>query len=123
MQQPYGLVDFAQQTGRGRRRKGEVVDSIIVTDGRPVHYDERGSDIDHENRQAMEAFMKGTECRRLPLGVFLDGQGRRCDELGAERCDRCSLEWVQEEAADTGASDEDEDEDDGRDRGQGGVSG
>lgn len=33
---PFGLVDFAQQTGRGGRQRGEVVDSVVVTDGRPA---------------------------------------------------------------------------------------
>lgn len=31
---PFGLVDFVQQTGRGGRQRGEVVDSVIVTDGK-----------------------------------------------------------------------------------------
>ncbi|KAH7118661.1 hypothetical protein B0J13DRAFT_532736 [Dactylonectria estremocensis] len=81
----------------------------MVTDGRPVYYDERGSDIDHENRQSMEAFMKGVECRRLMLGAFLDGQRRRCDELAAERCDRCSSELERRE-------EEEEEGDNGNDR-------
>jgi hypothetical protein len=89
MRQPYGMVDFAQQTGRGGRRKGEVVDSIIVTDGIAPWSDEFGSDVDQENREAVDAFIHGTDCRRMVLGTFLDGIGRRCGELGAECCDRC----------------------------------
>jgi superfamily II DNA helicase RecQ len=30
MGQLYGLVDFVQQTGRGGRRDGDVVESVIV---------------------------------------------------------------------------------------------
>jgi hypothetical protein len=45
MQEPYGLVDFVQQTGRGGRRVGEVVESVIVMDGRPVHSDEFDDDV------------------------------------------------------------------------------
>lgn len=90
MRQPYGLVDFVQQTGRGGRRKGETVDSIIVTDGRAVWHDEFGSDVDHINRQAIQSFMQAEGCRRIVLGQFLDGHGSTCESLGAERCDRCS---------------------------------
>ena len=32
MEQPYGLVDFVQQTGRGGRRVGEVMESVVVMD-------------------------------------------------------------------------------------------
>jgi superfamily II DNA helicase RecQ len=46
MRQLYRLVDFVQQTDRGGRRNGEIVDSVIITDGLPVYYDEFGSDID-----------------------------------------------------------------------------
>lgn len=53
--QPYGLVDFVQQTGRGGRQEGEVVESVIVTDGRPIEFegDMFDSDIAHKNREAI----------------------------------------------------------------------
>ncbi|KAK4074907.1 hypothetical protein Purlil1_12838 [Purpureocillium lilacinum] len=89
---PYGLVDFAQQTGRGGRRRGEIVDSIIVTDGRPGWVDRFGSDVDHENRAAAQHFIDNPGCRRVTLGKVMDGVGRRCEELGAEKCDRCAAE-------------------------------
>jgi superfamily II DNA helicase RecQ len=89
IRQPYGIVDFAQQTGRGGRRKGEVVDSIIVTDSIAPWSNEFGSDVDQENREAVDAFIHSTDCRRMMLRTFLDGIGRRCGELGAECYDRC----------------------------------
>ncbi|RYP58050.1 hypothetical protein DL771_011356 [Monosporascus sp. 5C6A] len=89
MEQPYGLVDFVQQTGRGGRRDGEVVESVIVTDGRAAWYDRQGSDVEQQNRQAMEWFVASVDCRRVALGAFMDGQGRDCEEVGGERCDRC----------------------------------
>jgi hypothetical protein len=89
MRQPYGMVDFGQQTGRGGRQKGEVVDSVIVTDGAAVWYDEFGSDVDHENRKAMEMFLQTTDCRRMELGGFMDGKRQRCGEMGALECDCC----------------------------------
>lgn len=89
MEQPYGLVDFVQQTGRGGRRDGEVVESVIVTDGKPVKHDEQSSDVEHMNRQAMERFINDVDCRRVGLGLFMDGQARDCEEMDGERCDRC----------------------------------
>jgi superfamily II DNA helicase RecQ len=88
MQEPYGLVDFVQQTGRGGRRAGEVVESVIVTDGRPVRENEFEDDISRANRTAMGDFIRQTDCRRIRLGMFLDGTGRRCGEIGGELCDR-----------------------------------
>lgn len=91
MRQPYGLVDFIQQTGRGGRREGEVVDSVIVTDGRPVWYDEFSGDVDQLNREAVEQFIAETgRCRRIRLGLFMDGTAHECEELGGELCDYCS---------------------------------
>ncbi|RYP53350.1 hypothetical protein DL770_010995 [Monosporascus sp. CRB-9-2] len=88
-EQPYGLVDFVQQTGRGGRRDGEVVESVIVTDGRAAWYDRQAGDVEQQNRQAMEWFVAAVDCRRVGLGAFMDGQGRDCEEVGGERCDRC----------------------------------
>ncbi|KAL7755614.1 hypothetical protein ACKLNR_014141 [Fusarium oxysporum f. sp. zingiberi] len=74
---PFGLVDFVQQTGRGGRQRGEVVESVIVTDGRAGWANEFGSDIDHMNREGVELFIKDEGCRR---------------DMRAEYCDRCSGE-------------------------------
>ncbi len=88
-EQPYGLVDFVQQTGRGGRRAGETVDSIVVLDGRPPWHDPHASDVDQLNREAMALFVQTPGCRRLVLGSFMDGLAQDCDGAGAERCDRC----------------------------------
>ncbi|KLP13772.1 Uncharacterized protein LW94_3354 [Fusarium fujikuroi] len=89
---PFGLVDFIQQTGRGGRQRGEVVDSVIVTDGKGGWADEFGSDMDHINREGVGLFIDGEGCRRLVLGRFFDGteaEGSSCREMQAEYCDRC----------------------------------
>ncbi|KAK2684950.1 hypothetical protein QWA68_016472 [Fusarium oxysporum] len=49
MEKPYGLVDFVQQTGRGGRRAGEVVKSIVVHNGRPERQDLHRSFVDSIN--------------------------------------------------------------------------
>ncbi|KAH6874264.1 P-loop containing nucleoside triphosphate hydrolase protein, partial [Thelonectria olida] len=64
MERPYGLVDFVQQTGRGGRRAGEVVESIIVHDGRPQREDGHRSFVDDINQAQMDAFISTPGCRR-----------------------------------------------------------
>jgi superfamily II DNA helicase RecQ len=89
MEQPYGLVDFVQQTGRGGRREGEVVESVVVMDQRKAWHHAEGSDIEQMNHQAMEWFVESVDCRRVIIGTFMDGDGRDCAAVGGERCDRC----------------------------------
>ncbi|RSL86277.1 hypothetical protein CDV31_016422, partial [Fusarium ambrosium] len=93
VEQPYGLVDFVQQTGRGGRRAGEVVKSIIIHDGRPQREDRHGSFIDNMNQAQMDAFVSTPGCRRGIIAAFMDGvTGETCrDVAGAELCDRCEL--------------------------------
>lgn len=93
-EQPYGLVDFIQQTGRGARRAGEVVESIIIHDGgRPREERHRGF-VDDSNRAQMSAFVSTPGCRRAVIAAFMDGvAGETCgDVAGAEPCDRCYSE-------------------------------
>ena len=92
MRPPYGLVDFVQQTGRGGRQEGEVVASVVVTDGRPIAFpdDRFDNDVVQADREGMAGFMGAAVCRRVALGLFLDGTGRRCREVGGACCDLCA---------------------------------
>jgi superfamily II DNA helicase RecQ len=97
MRVPYGLVDFTQQTGRGGRQAGEVVESIIVTDGRAIEFpdDLFDDDVTQLNRKAMGEFVGTAGCRRQVLGRFLDGAGLCCRDggpTGMLACDRCVAE-------------------------------
>lgn len=98
MEQPYGLVDFVQQTGRGGRRAGEVVTSVVIHDGRAVRADEGAGFVDGLNRAEMEAFVSTRGCRRSVLAAFMDGvAGERCGTVsGAEKCDHCAAEEAEE---------------------------
>jgi len=99
MEQPYSMVDFVQQTGRGGRRAGEVVESTVVADVRGVGEEKQVSDMEHMNRQAMEQFIKTRDCRRVGLGLFMDGRGADCREVAGELCDRCCEEGGQADQA------------------------
>ncbi|KAK7570607.1 hypothetical protein V3481_019154 [Fusarium oxysporum f. sp. vasinfectum] len=89
---PFGLVDFVQQTGRGSRQRGEVIDSVIMTDGRAGWVNEFGSDIDHINRKGVELFIKDKGYRRLVLRQFFNGIELCYSDMQAEYCNRCSGE-------------------------------
>lgn len=92
--QPYGLVDFVQQTGRGGRRAGEVVDSVVVYNGRPPREDRHCGLVEEANQSSMSAFMDTTGCRRAVISAVMDGNaGETCEDMaGAELCDRCMAE-------------------------------
>ncbi|KAL6883221.1 P-loop containing nucleoside triphosphate hydrolase protein [Trichoderma evansii] len=62
MRQPYGIVDFRQQTGRG----GQAA----------VWYNKFGSDVDYKNRKAIE--MQGKEAR------VDEGEGESEESTGSE---------------------------------------
>lgn len=102
MGQPYGLVDFIQQTGRGGRRDGDVVDSVIVKGPGRAAIQPQASDVEHWNHEAMVAFIEQQSCRRTILGEIMDGQGRSCCELGVELCDRCRGEEENTEHSEAG---------------------
>ena len=87
MEQPWGLVDFVQQTGRGARRPGEVVDSVVVASEERAWRDATRSDIEQVNTDAMERFVDSQGCRREVLSVFMDGVKLNCDDMGGEACD------------------------------------
>ncbi|KAL3599869.1 hypothetical protein FPOAC2_04097 [Fusarium poae] len=93
MEKPYGLVDFVQQIGRGGRRAGEVVRSVIIHDGRPQREDQHRSFVDDVNQAQMEAFVLTPGCRRAVISAFMDGAaGETCEDVdGATLCDRCEL--------------------------------
>jgi hypothetical protein len=115
MEQPYGLVDFVQQTGRGGRQAGEVVESVVVMDQRKAWIGEHRSDVEHLNHQAMEWFVESASCRRVAVGMFMDvglkEAGMDCEQLQAELCDRCRVKHARQE--DEAIRDAAEEENDG----------
>ncbi|KXJ84800.1 hypothetical protein Micbo1qcDRAFT_181347 [Microdochium bolleyi] len=115
-EQRYGLVDFVQQTGRGGRRDGEVVEAVIVLadeagpgqQKRQQEVEGRETEVERTNRLAMEQFVKGGECRRVWVGRFIDGvEGDNCSTTGAVECDWCEgQDGGDEESAEEESSDE-----------------
>ncbi|TKA75572.1 hypothetical protein B0A55_07939 [Friedmanniomyces simplex] len=87
---PYGMIDFAQESGRAGRG-GEDVDSIIVVEeGRvePVQgWNRGGLEVD---QRTMGEFITTRGCRRRVMGWYLDGVESECPVAGTmAQCDRC----------------------------------
>ena len=76
---PRNLRDFAQESGRAGR-DGRVSESVVMMAEGYQHGQER-----------MQQYLKGSECRRVILDGYLDGQDDRvqCVE-GEQACDVCA---------------------------------
>jgi len=90
---PYGMIDFAQESGRAGRA-GEAVDSIVLVEEGWV---ERTADrLRKVDESAMAAFILSNGCRRAVMSGYLDGRAVECGELDGARCDGCGegvTEW------------------------------
>jgi superfamily II DNA helicase RecQ len=109
---PYGLIDFAQESGRGGRQ-GEVVNSIILLE---EHWEEREKNFRARRRAlatrdelAMLDFVRTGSCRRHVLSDYFDGlqlasddpddtysfdERQDCISSEMEPCDRCEARAV-----------------------------
>lgn len=86
MDEPYGLIDFVQESGRaGRDRVG--AESVVVL--RKAWQPRSGSHVSEDERR-LHLFLTSTACRRTHIDGYLDGQVAPppCDE-SEEYCDRC----------------------------------
>ena len=90
---PYGMIDFAQGSGRAGRA-GEAVDSVVLTGDEDL---ERGSrDEPRVDERAMMEFIGTRNCRRGAMSTYLDGEKIECRDIDGAMCDRCGegqTEW------------------------------
>ncbi|KAG5931201.1 hypothetical protein E4U59_000501, partial [Claviceps monticola] len=90
---PYGLIDFAQESGRAGR-DGEAVASFILLEKNWLAVEsERRSGEKKEwsvDEKEMLGFVYTEGCRRLVLGKYFDDDSPQdCKSGDMERCDRC----------------------------------
>jgi len=90
---PYGLIDFAQESGRAGRG-GEVVTSLILLEkGWQTREEAKRRAMRREwspDEKAMLDFVNADDCRRLVLGRYFDRRpAADCASGDMERCDRC----------------------------------
>lgn len=83
---PYGMVDYAQESGRGGRA-GEDVDSLLICEqGAADRAYKRARNCDE---RAIANFVRTQGCRRKVKGLYLDGEEVSCGQGGLARCDNC----------------------------------
>ncbi|KAH7383390.1 P-loop containing nucleoside triphosphate hydrolase protein, partial [Cadophora sp. MPI-SDFR-AT-0126] len=86
---PYGMIDFAQEIGRGGRA-GEDVDSIVLLEDAEYQRLEKQDAAELTiNELAMQRFIQTRECRRFAMSGYLDEEGQICKEVGGRLCDCC----------------------------------
>lgn len=86
---PYGMIDFAQETGRGGRA-GEDVDSIILLeDSEHQRLEKQDAAELTVDELAMQRFIQTRDCRRFAMSGYLDEEGQTCEEVGGRLCDCC----------------------------------
>jgi superfamily II DNA helicase RecQ len=90
---PYGMIGFAQESGRAGRG-GQAVDSVIL-----VEEEEAGCAQDASqsvDESVMRAFVWSKSCRRAIMSSYLDGQEVDCSTRDCAACDQCGegiTEW------------------------------
>jgi hypothetical protein len=86
---PYGMIDFAQESGRAGRA-GEDVDSVVlVEEGKAERQLASGKAAIDES--IMCEFVTTAGCRRRVMGLYLDNKETGCaDDSSVANCDRCS---------------------------------
>lgn len=86
MDEPYGLIDFVQESGRAGRDRTDA-ESIVVlrTEWRP-----RSEGIVEDDERRLHLYVSSTTCRRIHLDAYMDGRGDvpACGP-GEASCDRC----------------------------------
>jgi superfamily II DNA or RNA helicase len=86
---PYGMIDFAQESGRGGR-SGEAVDSIVLlTDVETRDLARKEPAELSIDEMAMKVFIETKECRRLVMSGYLDEEGKTCADAQGRPCDHC----------------------------------
>ncbi|KAG6198721.1 hypothetical protein E4U50_007513 [Claviceps purpurea] len=90
---PYGLIDFAQESGRAGRGGEAVASFILLEENWCAKESARLSSLGRVrsvDELEMIAFVYTEGCRRLVLGKYFDGDSPQdCQSGDMERCDRC----------------------------------
>lgn len=88
MDLPYGMIDYAQESGRAGRA-GEEVDSIIIVEQGKVESMRQAGRIRGLDEEIMAEFVTTRECRRQVMSRYLDGKIVECGAGDMAQCDRC----------------------------------
>ena len=85
---PYGMIDYAQESGRAGRA-GETVSSLIVIEEGFLEGLEKRGLIRSIDEEALVQYLRTEGCRREVFSRYFDGEEVCCEDGGMVRCDRC----------------------------------
>ena len=91
LNEPYGMINFDQEVGRGGRG-GEYVRSLtLLSEEEMGKIHARKVQILSWNDQAMHKFLTTNQCRRTEMSKYLNGEEHEvnCETLQAELYDNC----------------------------------
>jgi len=91
--EPYGMINFDQEVGRGGRA-GEMVESMtLLSDDEEMKLRQRKVHTLSQDEQAMHQFLTTNKCRRMGMSVYLNGEDHAvtCESLESELCDNCKV--------------------------------
>jgi superfamily II DNA helicase RecQ len=86
---PWGMIDFAQESGRGGRYGEEVMSTVMLEEYRYQQLVTTDPETFTADKRALREFLITDGCRRPPIGKYLDGEGKDCSQLGGVLCDHC----------------------------------
>src|SRR5256714_4097986 len=89
--EPYGMINFDQEVGRGGR-SGEMVQSLtLLSEDEESKLRQRRAQTLSQDEQAMHQFLTASHCRRTGMSEYLNGEEYfvTCESLDAELCDNC----------------------------------
>ncbi|KAH0352647.1 hypothetical protein KCU83_g3356, partial [Aureobasidium melanogenum] len=88
MDLPYGMINYAQESGRAGRA-GEEVDSIVIVEHGKVENMRQAGRIRGLDEEIMAEFVTTRKCRRQVMSKYLDGKFIACGAGDMAQCDRC----------------------------------
>jgi superfamily II DNA helicase RecQ len=89
--EPYGMIDFDQEVGRGGRGGENVQSWVLLSDQEAMKLHQRKVATLSYDERAMHEFLTTSRCRRTGMSQYLNGEeySVNCEELEAELCDNC----------------------------------
>jgi superfamily II DNA helicase RecQ len=89
--EPYGMIDYDQEVGRGGR-SGEIVHAVtLLSEWDMAGLTERPKETLSYDQRSMTEFLTTGKCRRTGMSKYLNGEDYEdnCESLRAELCDNC----------------------------------
>jgi superfamily II DNA helicase RecQ len=99
---PYGIINYAQKTGRAGRSK-EAVDLVVLLEDGEVERRAKTEAVS-VNKSAIAAFIITTEYRRGVISAYLDGKEATCADIDCAACDKYGeglVDWRSSQGRDT----------------------